>query len=63
MDIFNPISLDDPEFFQKLNSARPDLFDQDQATQISDGLRAYRYYDISVNSFWNWYVTYKVEVK
>lgn len=30
MDIFNPISLDDPEFFQKVNAVRPDLFDQEQ---------------------------------
>lgn len=28
MDIFNPISLDDPEFFRKLNAAKPELFNQ-----------------------------------
>jgi hypothetical protein len=30
MDLFNPISLDDPEFFQKINALRPDLFDQEE---------------------------------
>lgn len=34
MDIFNPLSLDDPEFFQKLNSARPDLFDQEEIAKL-----------------------------
>jgi hypothetical protein len=40
MNILNPISLDDPEFFQKINSARPDLFNQEQMAKLIEDEKA-----------------------
>jgi hypothetical protein len=38
----------------------PDLYPGSLATEPQKMPDGYRYYDVSVNTFWNWYITHKV---
>lgn len=51
------------EALKEIDGAEPAYGLAEKAVNTVSDYPSNRYYDISVHSFWNWYVTNKVEVK